>query len=95
MVKKSGNKPPAKAVANKATRVQLGVNQIITLNKEAAANNGYKRPGSGAAELWAAYGKGNITVGKYLQACAGTKARPKAGRVALAWDLEHGYITVK
>jgi hypothetical protein len=68
------------------------VTAVIRLTPKGAAFNP-KRPGTAAYALYAAYGKGGLTVGAYLAAAART-ARPKAGRVAIAWDVARGYITV-
>jgi hypothetical protein len=76
--------------ATKGTNYSLSA-KIAFTNLGASGNP--KRPGTGAHELYAAYGKGNLTVGDYLKAAAKT-SRPNAGRVALAWDVERGFITV-
>jgi hypothetical protein len=52
-----------------------------------------KRPNSAAHALFAAYEKAD-TVGAYLNAVAKLARRPKAGRLALAWDVKHGYVSV-
>jgi hypothetical protein len=54
-----------------------------------------KRGGTDAWKLYANYSKDpkGITVGKYVELAKNTD-RPKAGRVAIKWDLERKYITV-
>jgi hypothetical protein len=88
------NLPKAGAVkAPKVTSPNLPLSAVITLTKLGAAGNP-KRPNTVAYTLYTLYGKKPITVGAYINAVAKT-ARPKAGRVAIAWDLARGYIAVK
>jgi hypothetical protein len=54
-----------------------------------------KRGQTDAFKLYENYAKSKqgITVGKYVELAKNT-GRPKAGRVAIKWDLERKYITV-
>jgi hypothetical protein len=90
MVTKKSPKTAAPVV--KATSSNFAPSARITLTKLGESNP--KRPNTGAHQLYACYGKGNLTVGAYLAAVAKTSLRPKAGRVALAWDLRHGFIKI-
>jgi hypothetical protein len=81
--------PNAGAVSAPKT---FSLNSVIRLTKLGAVNP--KRPGTAAHALYAAYGKGNLTVGAYLNAVAKLPRRSKAGRVALAWDFARKFITV-
>lgn len=54
-----------------------------------------KRGGTDAWKLYNNYARDakGITVGKYVELAKNTD-RPKAGRVAIKWDLDRKYITV-
>lgn len=69
----------------------LSPNQIIRFTKRGSQGNP-KRPNSGAHELYEAYEDG-MTVEQYYVAAAKTR-RPDAGKVAIAWDVAHGFIIV-
>ena len=90
-----GTKRTTKAVAAKAvTKVTnpLLATSVIRLTKLGASGNP-KRPNTAAYKLYSYYRNG-ITVGAYVNAVKAGGVRPNAGRVAIAWDLARGFITV-
>jgi hypothetical protein len=89
MVTKNLNRKAAPVKA--ATVTNYSPSAVIKLTKLGAQGNP-KHPNSGAHQLYALY-KNGMTVGAYVNAAKATD-RPKAGRVAIAWDVKHGYITV-
>lgn len=84
---------PTKAAAKAAPATNLNPSAVITLTKLGAAGNP-KRPNTGAYTLYTYY-KNGITVGAYVNAVKKGGVRPNAARVAIAWDVARGFITVK
>lgn len=87
------NKNLPKAGAPSAPKAtNLNPSAVIKFTKLGAAGNP-KRPNTGAYVLYGYY-KNGITVGAYVNAVKAGGVRPNAARVAIAWDVARGFITV-